>query len=130
MNYRVGPFGFLTLDEPDFSGNMALKDQLLALQWVNENIERFGGDVNNVTLFGHSSGEKTNFESICCSTKINDVRMNNKITFIIRFFIDQFVDDFTTSSKFIPEGHSDEWFGAEPIFTKASRSFSNIVQFG
>lgn len=56
INYRLGPFGFLSLGTPDYSGNMALKDQLMALKWVNRNIERFGGDNTNITIFGHSSG--------------------------------------------------------------------------
>ncbi|XP_031622611.1 esterase B1-like [Contarinia nasturtii] len=56
FNYRVGPHGFLSLGLPEYSGNMAMKDQLRALEWVNENIELFGGDKSNIVLFGHSSG--------------------------------------------------------------------------
>lgn len=58
MNYRLGPFGFISLNLPEYSGNMGFKDQALALQWVNENIEQFGGDKNSVTLIGHRSGEE------------------------------------------------------------------------
>lgn len=60
MNSRLGPFGYLSLDLPEYSGNMGFKDQALALQWVNENIEYFGGDKNSVTVFGHSSGKHFN----------------------------------------------------------------------
>lgn len=57
-NCRMGLLGFLSLEDPslDVPGNAALKDQNLALQWVQKNIKHFGGDPNNVTLVGHSSG--------------------------------------------------------------------------
>lgn len=48
--------GFLNLDDEAASGNQGLKDMVLALKWVKENIENFGGDSNNVTIFGISSG--------------------------------------------------------------------------
>lgn len=56
FNYRLGPFGFLTLDTPEYSGNMGLKDQALALKWVHENVHAFGGDRNQITLYGSSVG--------------------------------------------------------------------------
>jgi para-nitrobenzyl esterase len=61
-NYRLGPFGFfahpaLTAEsEHHSSGNYGLLDQLQALQWVRENISRFGGDPGRVTVMGQSSG--------------------------------------------------------------------------
>lgn len=61
VNYRVGALGFLDLssystpDDP-FDSNLALRDVLLALAWVRDNIAAFGGDAEQVTLFGESAG--------------------------------------------------------------------------
>ncbi|KAJ5756082.1 carboxylesterase [Penicillium manginii] len=58
MNYRVGIFGFAatqTLNESR-SLNAGLRDQRLALEWVQEHIASFGGDPDNVTIFGESDG--------------------------------------------------------------------------
>jgi cholinesterase len=56
INYRVGPIGFLSLESPELGipGNAGLKDQVFALKWVQRNIEKFGGDPNQVTVFGTS----------------------------------------------------------------------------
>jgi acetylcholinesterase len=56
INYRVGAFGFLATGTKDAYGNMALKDQVLALKWVKKNIEKFGGDSNKITIAGLSAG--------------------------------------------------------------------------
>jgi para-nitrobenzyl esterase len=61
-NYRVGRFGFFAFpawsrERPDpTKGNYAYMDQIAALQWVKRNIAEFGGDPNNVTIFGFSAG--------------------------------------------------------------------------
>ncbi|KAH8892227.1 alpha/beta-hydrolase [Thozetella sp. PMI_491] len=58
MNYRVGGFGFLASKEVLAAGvaNIGLFDQRMALQWINENIEAFGGDSAAVTIWGESAG--------------------------------------------------------------------------
>ncbi|CAF4913083.1 unnamed protein product [Pieris macdunnoughi] len=56
LNYRLGPYGFMCLDLPEVPGNQGLKDQALALKWVKENIEEFGGNSNKITIFGESAG--------------------------------------------------------------------------
>ncbi|MFW0794081.1 carboxylesterase/lipase family protein [Gordonia sp. CPCC 205515] len=63
VNYRLGAFGFGDfsslnehLDEPRFESNTALSDVLLALTWVRDNIGAFGGNPDNVTVFGESAG--------------------------------------------------------------------------
>jgi para-nitrobenzyl esterase len=57
INYRLGALGFLYLPESSAgSANCGLLDQVAALQWVRDNIESFGGDPANVTVFGESAG--------------------------------------------------------------------------
>ncbi|CAB0008422.1 unnamed protein product [Nesidiocoris tenuis] len=56
MQYRVASLGFLFFDSPEVPGNAGLFDQRMALQWVRNNIEKFGGDPTQVTLFGESAG--------------------------------------------------------------------------
>ncbi|GBP60488.1 Esterase B1 [Eumeta japonica] len=56
INYRVEVLGFLCLENKDVPGNAEMKDQVAALRWVQKNISNFGGDPNNVTIFGESAG--------------------------------------------------------------------------
>ena len=61
INYRLGPFGFLKLDEVtegkiSSTGNEGLMDQRIAIEWVKNNIQDFGGDPDNISLFGESAG--------------------------------------------------------------------------
>ena len=60
INYRLGLFGFLDLEPlgDEFAGSASngLRDQVLALEWVRDNIADYGGDPGNVTIFGESAG--------------------------------------------------------------------------
>ena len=62
INYRLGAFGFLALpslsaeNANGSSGNYGLEDQQFALQWVHNNIQAFGGNPHQVTIFGESAG--------------------------------------------------------------------------
>ncbi|CAD5232530.1 unnamed protein product [Bursaphelenchus xylophilus] len=56
LNYRLGLFGFLTLNDGKVKGNFGLWDQTEALKWVKKNIHVFGGDPENITVGGHSAG--------------------------------------------------------------------------
>jgi para-nitrobenzyl esterase len=60
INFRLGALGFLALPEltqrDGMTGNSGLLDQIAALKWVYENISAFGGDANNITVFGFSGG--------------------------------------------------------------------------
>ena len=54
INYRLGALGYLYV--PGVTANVGYLDQIIALKWVHDNIELFGGDPNNVTIFGESAG--------------------------------------------------------------------------
>ena len=60
INYRLGPLGFACFSElkekDGHTGNYGLYDQYMAIKWVKDNIEAFGGDPNNITIMGQSAG--------------------------------------------------------------------------
>merc|ERR1719385_683541 len=56
INYRLGPLGFMAIPGTNIQGNMGMKDQLLAMRWIKQNIARFGGDPGRITISGVSAG--------------------------------------------------------------------------
>lgn len=61
LNYRLGALGYVHLGallggDFEHSSNLGVRDQIAALEWIQENIDRFGGDPGNVTVFGQSAG--------------------------------------------------------------------------
>lgn len=56
INYRQSAFGFLATGTEEAPGNAGLKDQVMALKWINRNIAAFGGDQERILVFGMSGG--------------------------------------------------------------------------
>ena len=57
VSYTIfNDIGFLCLEHEEVPGNAGLKDQVMALRWIQKNIAKFGGDPNRVTIFGDSAG--------------------------------------------------------------------------
>jgi para-nitrobenzyl esterase len=63
VTYRLGVLGYLS---PGGVDNLGLRDQILALQWVHDNIAAFGGDPDRVTVFGQSAGADSVFSLMLC----------------------------------------------------------------
>lgn len=60
LQYRLGIFGFMNLGFGEYTGNMGLKDQQLAIKWIHSNIEYFSGKTDEILLFGYSAGKLMN----------------------------------------------------------------------
>lgn len=76
---RTNVFGWLSLRNTDAPGNLGLLDQRLAFEWIDENIQRFGGDHRQITLLGHGTSGATNAMLHLTSTKSS----NNFIRLIL-----------------------------------------------
>lgn len=59
INYRLASLGFISTGTKEAPGNNGFKDQSIALRWIRDNIEKFGGDPNSVTLMGQSAGARS-----------------------------------------------------------------------
>ena len=110
INYRLGPLGFLRLDDVtdgqvNSSGNEGLIDQRNAIKWVKDNILFFGGDPNNITIFGESAGswscnlqiaagDDSLFQkAICQSGGLDAIASKEKANLWAELFIKQFEKD-------------------------------------
>ena len=61
IQYRLGPFGFLSTENEEAPGNLGLRDQALALEWIKAEAENFFGNPNKITVFGSGSGGASAF---------------------------------------------------------------------
>lgn len=110
IQYRLGIFGFLNLNVDEYTGNMGLKDQQLALKWVFENIEYFSGNKNEILLFGESAG--TYFLG---SFKKNDNFIN----------ITKFITEIVLSENILNEQNMNLF---QHDYRRCVGSFSNVKQ--
>uniref|UniRef100_A0A1B0DFL8 Carboxylic ester hydrolase n=1 Tax=Phlebotomus papatasi TaxID=29031 RepID=A0A1B0DFL8_PHLPP len=77
MQYRLGSLGFLSTGDSECPGNFGFKDQTMAMKWVKNHIENFGGNPNSVTIFGQSAGAVPNAENLNSSKIVEELRKVN-----------------------------------------------------
>nr|XP_027208675.1 carboxylesterase 4A-like [Penaeus vannamei] len=65
LQHRLGVLGFLSTEDAELPGNLGLKDQAMALRWVQDNIRDLGGDPDKVTIFGQTRGARL-CTTTCC----------------------------------------------------------------
>ncbi|KXN82865.1 Lipase 2 [Leucoagaricus sp. SymC.cos] len=100
FNYRLGPLGFPQGQEAanQKALNLALKDEIAALEWVQQNIGAFGGDISKVTVFGESAG------AIMTAILFLNVPLEKLARGAVRF-----ISDAITSLNFRPQRREIDW---------------------
>jgi para-nitrobenzyl esterase len=118
INYRVNVFGFLAHpwlsaeNEKGISGNYGILDQIAALKWVSDNISNFGGNPENITVFGQSAG--------CMSTQV--LTSSELTKDMIQKAVLQSGAVFHTQKLFMPTMHQAEQIGLEYVeYTGATK---------
>jgi len=147
INYRLGPLGFLYLDQFSndsirFDNNLGLRDQVAALKWVNENIEAFGGDPANITIFGESAGansvlcllaapsakglfQKAIVQSAAAvgeTSKENAIKMTNEYLKLLNLGADNISELFKTSTETLLEA-------GNKLFEKVIHEVGDLITF-
>ncbi|KAF9411539.1 hypothetical protein HW555_009687 [Spodoptera exigua] len=116
VNYRLGPYGNLCVPNTQYN-NQGLKDQVLALKWVKRNIQSFGGDSDNVILFGHSAG------SISADIHLlyNNDSLFNKVILQSGQAVTPLINDATPYKKYATDiGMTDENIDVDSLIQKLS----------
>merc|ERR1711892_1393109 len=81
INYRLGALGFLALEGSSITGNQGMKDQVLAMRWVKENIANFGGDPSRITIAGESAGGMSVHAHVLSPVGTNEDLFHRAISF-------------------------------------------------
>ncbi|CAG7720145.1 unnamed protein product [Allacma fusca] len=132
LNYRVAALGFLNTGDEVVRGNMGLKDQLMALKWVQANIRNFGGDPKQVTIFGESAGgasvhyhmlshqSEGLFHKAISQSADSLVRFHRAIMYPLHRTEDAFLPTIETVE------HDDRFLVAHPLELMRNGSFSSV----
>jgi juvenile-hormone esterase len=80
FQYRLGVLGFLSSEDGVIKGNMGMKDQIMALKWIQKYIKYFNGDPKRVLIFGNSSGG-TAINQLMASPMGNGIKTHESLTF-------------------------------------------------
>lgn len=109
-NYRLGPWGFVSFGIKGYTGNMGFKDQQMALEWTHRNIENFGGDPNQITVFGESVGK--------FSAKRNTKLVGPKTKIVTRWSFRSFANALGKIKKIDEARNSNEWVDIHTLWTQ------------